>query len=65
MPRFSASSVRSLHSNTAPKAAAIAAETASLSIMGEAAARAVREKFEQGKAIEKLESFYAEARAFA
>jgi hypothetical protein len=33
--------------------------------MGEAAARAVREEFEQGKAIEKLESFYDEARALA
>jgi colanic acid/amylovoran biosynthesis glycosyltransferase len=34
-----------------------------LYILGQAAARAVREDFEQGKAIEKLEGFYDEARA--
>lgn len=34
-----------------------------LYILGEAAARAVREEFEQKKAIEKLEGFYDEARA--
>jgi colanic acid/amylovoran biosynthesis glycosyltransferase len=32
-------------------------------ILGEAAARSVHEEFEQGKAIEKLEGFYDEARA--
>ena len=41
----------------------ITADTASLSILGEAAARAVRDEFEQGKAIERLEGFYDEARA--
>ncbi|MGB8168939.1 MAG: glycosyltransferase [Chthoniobacteraceae bacterium] len=43
----------------------ITADTASLSILGEAAARAVREEFEQTKAIEKLEGFYDEARELA
>ncbi len=41
----------------------ITAETDFLYILGQAAARAVREEFEQGKAIEKLEGFYDEARA--
>ncbi len=36
-----------------------------LHLLGQAAARAVREEFEQGKAIEKLEGFYDEARALA
>lgn len=46
-------------------AAALAQITADhdrLYIFGQAAARAVREEFEQAKAIEKLESFYDEAR---
>lgn len=38
-------------------------DTEMLYIYGQAASRAVREEFEQGKAIEKLESFYDEARA--
>ncbi len=37
-------------------------ETDFLYILGEAASRSVREEFEQGKQIEKLESFYDEAR---
>ncbi len=41
----------------------ITAETDVLYILGEAASRAVREEFEQGKQIEKLESYYDEARA--
>jgi len=40
----------------------ITEETDFLYILGQAAARAVREEFEQGKAIEKLEGFYDEAR---
>ena len=43
----------------------ITADTASLYILGEAAARAVREEFEQTKAIEKLEGFYDEARGMS
>lgn len=43
----------------------ITADTASLCVLGEAAARAVREEFEQVKAIEKLEGFYDEARAMS
>jgi glycosyltransferase involved in cell wall biosynthesis len=43
----------------------ITADTASLYILGEAAARAVRADFEQSKAIEKLEGFYDEARAMS
>ena len=35
----------------------------SMAFLGQAASRAVREEFEQGKQIEKLESFYDEARA--
>lgn len=38
-------------------------ETDRLYILGEAASRAVREEFEQAKQIEKLESYYDEARA--
>jgi colanic acid/amylovoran biosynthesis glycosyltransferase len=38
------------------------AETDFLYILGQAASRAVREEFEQGKQIEKLEGFYDEAR---
>ena len=38
------------------------AETDHLYILGQAASRAVREEFEQGKQIEKLEGFYDEAR---
>lgn len=41
----------------------LTAHTDMLYIYGQAAARAVREEFEQGKAIERLESFYDEARA--
>ena len=41
----------------------ITAETDFLYILGQAAARAVREEFEQEKAIERLEGFYDEARA--
>jgi len=41
----------------------ITAEPDSLYILGQAASRAVREEFEQGKQIEKLESYYDEARA--
>jgi colanic acid/amylovoran biosynthesis glycosyltransferase len=41
----------------------ITAETDFLYILGQSAARAVREEFEQEKAIEKLEGFYDEARA--
>ena len=41
----------------------VTAETDFLYILGQAAARAVREEFEQGRAIEKLEGFYDEARA--
>lgn len=41
----------------------ITAETDTLYILGEAASRAVREEFEQSKQIEKLESYYDEARA--
>jgi colanic acid/amylovoran biosynthesis glycosyltransferase len=37
-------------------------ETERLYILGEAASRAVREEFEQGKQIEKLEGYYDEAR---
>ncbi len=40
----------------------VTAETDFLYILGQAAARAVREEFEQGRAIEKLEGFYDEAR---
>ena len=40
----------------------LTAETDFLYILGQAAARAVREEFEQGRAIEKLEGFYDEAR---
>ena len=40
----------------------ITAETDFLYILGQAAARTVREEFEQAKAIEKLEGFYDEAR---
>ena len=40
----------------------ITAETDLLYILGQAAARAVREEFEQGRAIERLEGFYDEAR---
>ena len=40
----------------------ITAEADFLYILGQAAARAVREEFEQGRAIEKLEGFYDEAR---
>jgi colanic acid/amylovoran biosynthesis glycosyltransferase len=40
----------------------ITGEGQMLRTFGEAAARAVRDEFEQGKAIEKLESFYDEAR---
>ncbi len=40
----------------------ITEETDFLYILGQAAARAVREEFEQGQAIEKLEGFYDEAR---
>lgn len=40
----------------------ITEETDMLYILGEAASRAVREEFEQGKQIEKLESYYDEAR---
>jgi colanic acid/amylovoran biosynthesis glycosyltransferase len=39
------------------------AEPDVLYILGQAASRAVREDFEQGKQIEKLESYYDEARA--
>ena len=41
----------------------ITGDTDRLEILGQAAARAVRDEFEQGKAIEKLEGFYDEARA--
>jgi len=41
----------------------ITEETDMLYILGEAASRAVREEFEQTKQIEKLESYYDEARA--
>ena len=41
----------------------VTAETDFLYILGQAAARAVREEFEQGRAVEKLEGFYDEARA--
>ena len=40
----------------------LTAETDLLYILGQAAARAVREEFEQGRAIERLEGFYDEAR---
>jgi glycosyltransferase involved in cell wall biosynthesis len=40
-------------------------ETDRLYILGQAASRAVREEFEQGKQIEKLESYYDEARQLA
>lgn len=40
----------------------ITAETDLLYILGQAAARAVREEFEQGRAIERLEGIYDEAR---
>ena len=40
----------------------ITEETDFLYILGQAAARAVREEFEQGRAIERLEGFYDEAR---
>ena len=40
----------------------VTAETDFLYILGQAAARAVREEFEQGRAVEKLEGFYDEAR---
>jgi len=41
------------------------AQTDLLYILGQAAARAVREEFEQGRAIERLEGFYDEARELA
>ncbi|MEO7318838.1 MAG: glycosyltransferase [Chthoniobacteraceae bacterium] len=41
---------------------AITADSAHLYIMGQAASRSVREEFEQGKQIERLEGFYDEAR---
>jgi len=41
----------------------VTAETDLLYILGQAASRAVREEFEQGKQIEKLESYYDEARS--
>jgi colanic acid/amylovoran biosynthesis glycosyltransferase len=41
----------------------VTAETDLLYILGQAASRAVREEFEQGKQIEKLEHYYDEARA--
>ena len=41
---------------------AITADSAQLYISGQAASRAVREEFEQGKQIERLENFYDEAR---
>ncbi len=41
----------------------ITEETDRLYILGQAASRAVREEFEQGKQIEKLEGYYDEARA--
>ncbi len=40
----------------------VTAETDFLYILGQAAARTVREEFEQGRAIERLEGFYDEAR---
>ncbi len=40
----------------------VTAEADFLYILGQAAARAVREEFEQGRAIERLEGFYDEAR---
>ena len=40
----------------------ITEESDFLYILGQAAARAVREEFEQGKAIARLEGFYDEAR---
>lgn len=43
--------------------AQITADPARLAAMGAAAAQAMREEFEQARAIEKLESFYDEARA--
>lgn len=43
----------------------ITADTASLYILGQAAARAVREEFEHRKAVERLESYYDEARGIA
>ena len=43
----------------------ITSDTDRLYILGQAAARAVRDEFEQTKAIEKLEGFYDEARARA
>jgi colanic acid/amylovoran biosynthesis glycosyltransferase len=43
----------------------ITSEPDMLYILGEAASRAVREEFEQSKQIEKLESYYDEARAIA
>ena len=41
---------------------AITADSAHLYILGQSASRAVREEFEQGKQVEKLEAFYDEAR---
>jgi len=41
----------------------VTAETDYLYILGEAASKAVRDEFEQGKQIEKLEGYYDEARA--
>ena len=41
----------------------VTANSDQLYILGQAASRAVREEFEHGKQIEKLERFYDEARA--